>query len=105
MQTSSSHFLDAPQTRVGKWSAGLMIVFILLFLINIFFLIRLEGTYWWRALLPIYAIGMLASGLAAGIAAMVALIKKHEHSWVIWLAILPAVWTLFMLAGELFFPH
>jgi len=57
---------------------------------------------------PIYGIIWLLCGLASGVVALIAIIKQHERSWLVWLALLPGVFVLFLLLGEflvpLFFP-
>jgi len=48
---------------------------------------------------------MLLTGLAAGITGLIAIIRHHERSWLVGLAILPGLWVLFMLLGEFLVPH
>jgi hypothetical protein len=54
---------------------------------------------------PVSGMLMLLVGFAAGICGLIAIIKKHDHSWLVWLALLPAALGLFLLIGELLFPH
>jgi hypothetical protein len=80
-----------------------------LFLLNTFVFMPL-GQYapdlWWReALLPFYGIFMLLCGLAAGVVGIIAIVRSRERSWMTWLGLLPAAWVVFMLLGELLFPH
>jgi hypothetical protein len=44
--------------------------------------------------------GMLGVGLAASISAAIAVIRHHERSWVLWLALLPGLFVVFLLVGE-----
>jgi hypothetical protein len=48
---------------------------------------------------------MRLCGLAAGIIGLIAVIRKHERSWLVWLTILPTVLTLIFLLGEFLVPH
>jgi hypothetical protein len=45
---------------------------------------------------------MLVSGLAAGIVGSVAVVRKLERSWLVWLAILPALHYLRSEQGKRF---
>jgi len=55
--------------------------------------------------LPFYGIAMLACGLAAGIAGLIAVIRRGERSWLVWLALLPGLLVLFLVLGEFLVPH
>jgi hypothetical protein len=95
-----------PRTRLGWWSAALTGTFIVLFLINAFVFMPASGDQPWRhLLLPFYGIAMLACGLAGGITGLLALTRRHERSWLVWLSQLPALWVVMMLLGEFLFPH
>jgi hypothetical protein len=48
---------------------------------------------------------MLLCGLAAGILGLIAVIRKNERSWLVWLTLLPGLLVLFLLLGEFLFPH
>jgi hypothetical protein len=77
-----------------------------MFLINSFVFMPFSGDAPWRhAFLPFYGIAMLLCGLSAMVVALLALIRGHERSWLVFLPLLPGVWVLFMLVGELLFPH
>ena len=53
---------------------------------------------------PIYGIIMLLCGLAAGVVALIAIIKQHERSWLVWIALLAGAFVLFLLLGEFLVP-
>jgi len=94
-----------PSTRLGWWSVGLMVTFILLMIINGAVFMQLPGNEpWQHNLLPFYGFFMLACGLAAGVVGLIAVIRKHERSWLVWLAILPLVFVVFLLLGEFLGP-
>jgi hypothetical protein len=56
-------------------------------------------------ILPFYGIFMMLCGLAAGITGLVAIIRRHEHSWLVWLTLLPGSFVILFVAGEFLFPH
>ena|SRR3990172_1032750 len=98
--------LAPPSSRLGRWSATLLAIFVLLFMINSFvFMPARDEAPWRQSLLPFYGIAMLLWGLAAGVLALIALIRRHERSWLVWLALLPGVLVLFLVFGEFLVPH
>jgi hypothetical protein len=61
---------------------------------------------WWsQTFLPFYGIFMMVCGLAAGIIGLVAVVRMHEHSWLVWLTILLGVFVLFFILAEFLIPH
>ena len=61
---------------------------------------------WWRqTLLSFYGIFMMLCGLAAGVVGLIAVTRKHERSWLVWLTILPGAFMLFLILGEFLVPH
>ncbi len=97
-----SSFIKRPFTKPGWWAFFLAVVFLLMSIINNAVFMRLtEQVPWRQTLLPIYGILMLLCGLAAGVVGLIALLKKQERSWMVWLAILSGANVLFLLAGEL----
>jgi hypothetical protein len=106
----SSPFFQRPSTRLGWWAVSLAGVFILLFVINSAVFMPLfshSGPYdrFSQTVFPFYGIFMLLCGLSAGIAGLVAVLRQHERSWLVWLTILPGAFVLFLLLGELLVPH
>jgi hypothetical protein len=106
---SRSLLWQRPGTRLGWWAVGLLAVFVVLFIINSAVFIPTSqdapDTWWRQNLLPFYGILMLLCGLGAGVVGLIALIRKREHSWLVWLAILPGAFVLFLLLGEFLVPH
>ena len=97
---------SAPSTKLGRWSSGLAGVFVVMFLINSFvFMQGSSEAAWLRVILITYGIAMLLCGLAAGITGLIAVIRRHERSWLVWLAMLPMLLVLFLLIGEFAVPH
>jgi peptidoglycan/LPS O-acetylase OafA/YrhL len=94
--------LAPPSSRLGRWSATLMAIFVLLFMINSFaFMPAKDEAPWRQSLLPFYGIATLLCGLAAGALALVAVMRRHERSWLAWFGAL----VLFLLLGEFLVPH
>ena len=106
MKAISSHFTEKPHTKLGRWAVGLGILFVVLFLINSFvFMPTSSDAPWRQVVLPFYGIFMLLCGLAAGIIGLVAVIRRHERSWLVWLTLLPGLLVLFLVLGEFLVPH
>ena len=110
MTTSSSSSLwQRPETRLGWWAVGLAVAFVVMFIINATVFVPaaqgVSNAWWQQALLPFYGIFMVLCGLAAGVVGLVAVIRKHERSWLVWLTILPGACVLFFVLGEFLSPH
>ena len=105
----SSSFLQRPATRLGWWALGLTAVFVVMFSLNSMVFIAASPDFsdgWWREnLLPFYGIFMLLCGLSGGILGLLALIRKHERSWMVWLTILSGAFVLVLVLGEILVPH
>ena len=102
----SSAFFAIPRTRLGRWSVSLAAAFMIMFLINsLIFMPTSSDAPWRHLVLPFYGILMLLCGLVAGAVGMVAVIRQHERSWLVWLTILPGLFVLVLILGELLFPH
>jgi len=106
---SSSSFLQRPGTRMGWWAVGLGAAFVVMFIINstVFMPAYQDATntLWRQNLLPFYGIFMMLCALAAGVVGLIAVIKKHERSWLVWLTILPGAFALIFILGEFLSPH
>jgi len=106
---STSSLWRRPNTLLGWWAVGLLAAFVVMFIINsVVFVPTSQGasTAWWRqALLPFYGIFMLLCGLAAGVVGLIALIRKDERSWLVWLTILSCMFVIFLVLGEFLLPH
>lgn len=102
---TSSSLWRRPGTRLGWWAVRLAAAFVVLFIINSAVFMSLQEGWWTQSLLPFYGIFMILCGLAAGVIGLIAVIRKHERSWLVWLTILPGAFVLFLLLGELLVPH
>ena len=106
MRNDSGHFRQAPHSRLGRQAVWLGGAFVFLFLINSFvFMPSASNASWRHVILPFYGIFMLLCGLGAGVTGTIAVIRAHERSWLVWLTILPGLLVLFLVLGELLFPH
>jgi len=95
-----------PSTRLGWWSVGLAATFAVLFIINSALIMSATVvTPSSQVVLPSFGIYMLLCGLAAGIIGLIAVIRRHERSWLVWLAILIGLFVLVLVLGEFLVPH
>ncbi len=106
---SGSTLWQRPATRLGQWAVGLWALFVLLFIINSFVFMPAgenpANEWWMHAYLPFYGIFMLLCGFASGVIGLIAVLRKGERSWLVWLTLLPGAWVIFMLLGEFLVPH
>ena len=105
-QPLKPRFLGRPSTRLGGWSVRLAAIFVVLWIINTtIFMPTSDSAPWRQVVLPFYGIFMMLCGFAAGIVGLMAVIRRHERSWLVWLTILPGLFVLFFVLGELLVPH
>ena len=100
-------FFSQPVTSTGWWAAGLGIGFVILFLINALVLIPFSAAQppWSRPLMIFYGLFMLACGLGGAVAGLLAILRRGERSWLVWLPLLPGALVIFLLLGEFLVPH
>lgn len=80
--------------------------YVILMIINSTIFMRLpEGISWRVTVLPFYGIFMMLVGLAAGIVGLIAAIRQHERSWLVWLVILLGLFAFVFVLGEFLVPH
>lgn len=91
--------LSLPSTRLGWWSVGLAAAFVVVFVINAAVLLPAAGVVPWRE--AMVGIVLLLCGIGGGIAALVALIRGHDRSWLVWIAMVPALFVIFMIGESL----
>ncbi len=102
----SRRFLSPPRTRIGKWSVALAAIFVVLFVLNsVLFVSGFVRMPLQETIGPFYALLMVGCGLAAGIVGLIAVVRRGERSWAVWLAILPGLFMLTLLLGEFLVPH
>ena len=106
MVAKSNSFWKRPRTYPGWWAVGLAALFVVMIILNATIFMRLsENTPLQLSLLPFYGIFMMLCGLAAGVIALIAILRNHERSWLVWLTLIPGVFTLLIILGEFLVPH
>jgi hypothetical protein len=75
-----------------------------LFIINGVFMTSPVAVPWMQVILPFYGIAMLLCGLSGGVVGLIAVIRRHERSALVWLTMLPLVFVLFLVLGEFLIP-
>jgi hypothetical protein len=91
MKTISNNVFERPHTKLSWWAVGLAAAsIVLLFVWSI-----LPGGAWLSFL----------CGLAGGIIALIAIIRQHERSWLVFLSVLPMLNVFIFIIGEFLFPH
>jgi len=99
-------FLSTPSTKLGRWSVALAATFAALFIINAtVFMPSIVEVPWRQTVLPFYGIAMMACGLAAGIVGLIAVIRRRERSWLVWLSLLNGLMVVAFVLGEFLAPH
>lgn len=94
----TTHFADRPQSRLGWWAVGLMAAYVVMYVMTMV-VIALRFS-----LPPIFGILMLLCGFSAGTAGLIAIIRQHERSWMVWLTLFPLLLVIFLLIGEFLVP-
>ena len=97
----TSSFGSLPKTATGKWTAAMAVVFCVLALVT--FALPLMQPAMRGA--PSTGMLMLPVGAAAGVLSVVALTRKHERSWMVWLGAVAGMVVIVALASELLIPH
>jgi hypothetical protein len=102
MKTMSNQIFEKPHTKLGWWSSWLGVTFVVMFIINVvvFSLGMGDTTTWHQTILPFYGTSMLLCGLAGGVVGLIATIRQHERSSLVWLAILTGLFTLLIILNE-----
>jgi len=115
MKTTFHHGLHGAQTGPGKWSVALIILMLILFLLgttamNLLYPSSPAGNTILEDLAarPALVVAMLA-GMAAGVAAfftgVVAIMKHHDRTLIVFLATIFGALLIFLLLGEIISPH
>ena len=81
-----------PATKLGWWAVGLALAYFVL-------------TPMWSFLGPLGAWPALICGAASGVVALVAITRRRERSWVVFLCILPLLSVIVFFLGEFLLPH
>src|SRR5688572_27522924 len=87
-----------PQTGPGWLSVVLAVVFVVLFSLEAALFLSWPGVEPW--LEAFFGIVLIVYGLAGGVGALYALIRCHERSVLLWLAMVPGLLVIFLVIGE-----
>jgi len=88
----SPRFPTWPTTRLGRWAVGLAAANVLLM-------------FGWRLMGPLGGFPGLACGLVGGALALVAVSRRGERALTVYAAILPLVFVVLFVLGELLIGH
>ena len=91
-------FLRLPTTRLGWWAVWIAIAFIMLFILNLLGVNAVCSTS--NPICSFFSFIYLLSvlcGLASGVVGLVAIIRKHERSLMVWLSILLCAFILYIV--------
>ncbi len=95
-----------PRTRLGWWAVGIMMTFVVLFVINASMMAVHTSEIWWmQTVLPIYGIFMVLCALGGGICGVVAWRRAHDYSFAVMMCMIPLILFTLFLAGEFLIPH
>lgn len=104
-----STFWQRPSTRLGWWAFGLFAAFVVMFIINTVVFIPTAqgepGAGWREMLLPFYGLFMMLCGLVGAILGVIALMRKQERTWMVWVTLLPGILVTAFVLGEILVPH
>jgi hypothetical protein len=64
-----------------------------------------ENVPWRQTVLPFYGIFMMLCGVSAGVVGLIAILRSHERSWLVWLAVLVGAFALLYILAEFLIPH
>jgi hypothetical protein len=106
MGKEKSLFWQRPKSKLGWWAVGLGLSYLVFYIADMIIIgmrSSLPGTN--RVVMMNFGFVMLLLGLAAGVVALIAILKKRERSWAVWLALLPGISCLLLLIGEFVVPH
>ncbi|MFH1181378.1 MAG: hypothetical protein V1702_00295 [Candidatus Woesearchaeota archaeon] len=94
-----------PKTRLGKWSACLLLAFLLL--IGVVALVVALGQRGpeFNPIIGVPMILAMVSGVSAFFTGIISIIKYKERAVIVFITSLIGLYLLFMLVGEFTVPH
>lgn len=95
----------APSTRAGRLACWLALAFVAWFVLNQVLVVLNQDVGDARVLFILWGWMGLGIGLAASVIAAFAVAKRHERGWLVYATILPGLFVLGFLVGELLFEH
>jgi len=115
MKAIPNRFFHGPDTNLGKWSIGLIVVMFILFVIGTSFTNTLYASVpaggsilqdiAARPALALTMLGGITAGVLAFITGIVAIAVKKEHSFLVYISTLIGMLLAIFLAGEFISPH
>lgn len=102
----NTHFM--PTTKTGKWSIGLFFVFILclvVFLILVAASYRGDDSFFSFSPLTIPALLGFSGAISGFVTGLISIIKSKERSVMIIVATMIEFFLLFLVVGEVAYPH
>ena len=97
-----------PKTTLGKWSAALIVAFIVL-LVSFQFLVasgqRGGETFFSNLVLALPTLIAGISGVSAFVTGLIGVIRSRERSIIVYLAAVIGLFVLLFSLGEIIFPH
>lgn len=96
-----------PSTKLGKWSLGLIALFFVLFGVGQILATTTGGgggTFSDNLPLAIIMFSAGGAGVLAFAVGLIAVMKKHERSWLVYIAALIGFLIFAFVAGEFFGP-
>jgi hypothetical protein len=79
-------FLSLPKTGLGWWSVGMTATSLVLLIFGVLVFEVLVVDEPWEGVIGAQAITMFLSGLAGGVLGLIAVVRSHERSALVWLA-------------------
>ncbi len=97
-----------PKTALGKWSIGLIVGSPVFFLLTMLLIVsgRRGGDTFFSDLalaIPMLLAGI--SGISAFFTGIIGIIKSKERSVIVFIATIIGFFILFLVSGEVLFPH
>jgi hypothetical protein len=93
-----------PSTRLGWRAVWLFVAFAAFAVTSMALTFSGVIAQYQAVVMPFYGIAMLLVGLAGGVVGLIAIVRKRERSWLVWLATLAGLDIVFLVAGELLGP-
>ena len=97
-----------PKTKLGKWSVGLLgtiIVLLALFAVLVGTGQRGGDNFFSNLWLTIPMLLAGSCALAGMVVGLMAIIKKRERGWLVFVAVVIGAFVTLFIAAELLFPH
>lgn len=102
----NTHFL--PVTKIGKWSIGLFSVFIICFAVFIGLVAagyRGDDSFFTYTALMVPALLGFIAAVSGFVTGLISIFKSKERSVMIIVAIVIEFFLIFLVSGEIIYPH